>query len=225
MPCYNYEGDELKEAQAQERTALDDPQWDDKTALSPDATLSTEQGLPNYPESAQPEDLSVSTQEHQAPVDNSSDHSFPPPHEQDRVVLTSISTQGNSYQRSHPAPSEDEAKAYAFAYRLTTFASIAAAVSIAIGGVPLSLIALICAFIAYSKIKKYIQDAHAVMVNEWKQLYKLIRVAFGISCLALVLNTISTYVLFTSLQDAGYGSLFGLGPSGSPAPSGSSVWG
>lgn len=224
MPCYNYEGDELQKEQSRDKTALDSPQQGDK-ASALNVSVATEQGSHESLKRRQPEESLVPSQKHQVPVDNLLDQSFPPPQEQDRVVLTSVSTPSDSRQKTFFGPSEEEVKAYAFAYRLTAFSSIIAAVSIAIGGVPLSLMALICAFVANSKIKKHVQDAHVVMANEWKQLNKLIRVTFGISCLALILNAISTYVLFTTLQDAGYGYLFGFGPIGNPAPSGSSVWG
>ena len=106
-----------------------------------------------------------------------------------------------------------------------TAAQICAIVSLFIGGILLSCVAIVLAVIGY---RKYIQ----IQPNGDSQQFKMAlmrsgKIAIGMCAIALVLNVISfvaLYPLVMEMMQTGDLSIFGIQPS-APAGSGTSTWG
>lgn len=83
---------------------------------------------------------------------------------------------------------------------LTTIAFIAGPVSLVIGGVLLSCVALVCSCIAYSKIKRVLEPADGPGSTALSLLTQS-RVAIVVSIVTLVLNGIAFIYLFGILME------------------------
>lgn len=151
---------------------------------------------------------------------------YPQPREEDRVVFAQRKPLDQTPVSHHTLKlSAEEQAAYTRAQRLSMFSLIAAAVSYFIGGIYLSILALICAIISYRNIKMHVDHESCCMRAEWEQLMRLTKVTLVLSGIGIILNAISTYMIITALQQGTYTSIFpwdlyGQTPSGS-----SSVWG
>lgn len=84
------------------------------------------------------------------------------------------------------------------AQTLTTIAIISGPVSLIIGGVFLSLVALVCALIAFSKIRNVIEPSDGPGTYP-RMLKNQIIFALSISIVALVLNIVSLIMVFPIL--------------------------
>ena len=112
---------------------------------------------------------------------------------------------------------------------LTTVALIGAPVSLLIGGVALSIAALVCAIVAFVKVRKT-SAAPAASGSIERTLQTLTAVALAVSCAATVLNGIAFIYMFGALiQALETGDMSGLlGTMGSmqmeSAPQDKSIW-
>lgn len=131
-------------------------------------------------------------------------------------------------QPPEPKPSISQLRT---AQTLATISIIAGPISILIGGVLLSTVALVCGILALSKVRAVIQlqPKSDIALSIKRQA----KVSIVISVLALVLNAISVVmvmpVLIQAMQSGDYTQLLGsagiVSQGASSASSASSVWG
>ena len=98
-----------------------------------------------------------------------------------------------------------------------------------LGGIVLSTIAVILAFMGLSKLNAF-ANAHSLEQSARLTLRKPGVLAVGMCVFALIFNIISLIVLYPivmqSLQSGDLSGLFGAGQGGAPSPgAGSSTWG
>ncbi len=112
---------------------------------------------------------------------------------------------------------------------LITVALIGAPVSLLIGGVALSIASLVCAIIAFARMRKTIEPSDGPG-SLARTLYVQSVVALVASCVATCLNAVAFVFMFgavsQALQTGDFSNLFNTfgGPSGSAASSSGSVW-
>lgn len=114
------------------------------------------------------------------------------------------------------------------AQTLTTIGIIAGPVSMLFGGVLLSTIALICAIVAFAKVKKLLEpnDKDGSVA---RSIYRQAIVALSVSAIALVLNAISLAMILPTMIDVlqngdidQLANMYGLSGEGSSSGSSSS---
>lgn len=112
---------------------------------------------------------------------------------------------------------------------LITVALIGAPVSLLIGGVALSIASLVCAIIAFARMRKTIEPSDGPG-SLARTLYVQSVVALVASCVATCLNAVAFVFMFgavsQALQTGDFSNLFNTfgAPSGSAASSSGSVW-
>lgn len=113
---------------------------------------------------------------------------------------------------------------------LITVAFISAPVSLLIGGLALSIAALVCAIVAFVRIRKVLEPSD-VPGSIARSLYVQSMVALVASCVAVALNAVAFAYMFGALSQAmqtgDYSKLFNSfgGASASSSSSSGSVWG
>ena len=142
-----------------------------------------------------------------------------------------IMTEENGHMPHQDDPELNELAQLKSAQNLVTVGIIAGPVSMLIGGVFLSLIAVGCSIVALIKVNRLIEagstSSHVnIMLSMKRQAY----VAVAVSALALVLNAISVALLMPafleSLQSGDYAALLeGSQSSASSSAGSSSTWG
>lgn len=140
-------------------------------------------------------------------------------------------TEDNGQTPPLKAPEPDELTKLKSTQNLVTAGIITGPVSMLVGGVPLSLVALICSILALVKVNRLIEaeptSSHAqIMLSMKRQAY----VALAVSALALILNAISLALVLPAfmeyLQSGDYAALLeGSGLSSASSSSSSSTWG
>ncbi len=167
---------------------------------------------------------------HRSPDTSDAGSSYPAPDESKRVVPAESWKQGPS--SNHPAtgpwqPHQDfqETSDMRRTRSLMSIGMILAIVSLVIGGVLLSTVALILGIIGYRTATRYASTTSGQMQANWVILRKSARIALIMSICALVLNAISMIYLYPIMLDFlqmnGFGDASIMGSSSS----GSSVWG
>lgn len=114
--------------------------------------------------------------------------------------------------------------------RFVIASQICALVSLIIGGVPLSAVAIVLGLVARSKANGWASNPQDPNREAWGLLRRSASIAAIMGAVALVLNAISLAmvypVMMEMLQNGDLGSLMGgSGATGGSAGSGSSVWG
>lgn len=135
----------------------------------------------------------------------------------------------NFQQNRNDLSASDALKQYTGGQTLTTVAMIAGPVSLIIGGVLLSAVAIVCAYLAYRKLSAVAQG-NSTYTKVAASMQKTARVAIIIGAVALVLNFISMmYVLPMVMEMMNTGevstNLFGGSTTTGTAGSTSSTWG
>lgn len=116
---------------------------------------------------------------------------------------------------------------------LTTVATVAGPVSLIIGGVALSTVALVCAIIAFTKVRRLLSQGDFPQRPYALTLRQTALIALGVSAVALVLNGITVAmmmpVLLEAMQTGDYSAILGDAAANlqnTPKPSnGGSAWG
>lgn len=156
------------------------------------------------------------------PGDRHSASSEPPPEENGLPETKSGALGATSVELTGGDIAEFES-----ARRLVTVSQVSAVVSLLVGGVLLSTVALVCAIVAYRKFDGIAsrKEAHPDMQ---RALRRVGAVAIVFSAVILVINAVALCLLYPvfmeRLQAGGFGSLLGgFGSSGGGA--GNSTWG
>ena len=128
-----------------------------------------------------------------------------------------------------PVPfSESDAQLLETARKYISISRICAVVSLFLGGIVLSSISVILAFIGLSKINAY-ANRHSLEQSARLVLRRPGVLALGMCVFALVFNIVSLIVLYPivmqSLQSGDFSGLFGSGQGGASLGSSSSAWG
>lgn len=114
--------------------------------------------------------------------------------------------------------------------RFVTASQICALVSLVIGGVPLSTVAIVLGLVARSKANGWASNPHDPNRQAWMLLRRSASIAAIMAAVALVLNAISLAVMYPvmmdMLQNGDLGSLMGgSGATGGSTGGSSSAWG
>ncbi len=143
---------------------------------------------------------------------------------------TPYEPQNQPEQSNHGQLSYEALQQIKSAQTMVTIATIAAPVSLIIGGVLLSTISIICAAVAYMKLKKIMPAGapqHPLITKVIRS--TVLAACFGIG--ALILNGLTVAMLMPTVMEyvntgntEALNSMFG-GATGGSASSGSSVWG
>ncbi len=112
-------------------------------------------------------------------------------------------------------------------------ATVAGPVSLIIGGVALSTVALVCAIIAFTKVRRLLSQGDFPQRPYALTLRQTALIALGVSAVALVLNGITVAmmmpVLLEAMQTGDYSAILGDAAANlqnTPKPSnGGSAWG
>lgn len=127
-----------------------------------------------------------------------------------------------------PKPGTEEAKELHTARSLIMVGSIAGPVSLFIGGILLSTVGAVCAFLGLRKVNKLIggQANADILISSMKRSATIALIVCG---LAIVLNGISSIIMFPiileAVQNGDYGNIMpGIGDANT-APGTSSTWG
>lgn len=190
----------------------------------------TNEGQPNP--SAQPSEAPQSS--HSNPSSTEPTANYPEPNENNRVVPSepwqagpsNQYAQGNSWQPQHdPKEASDMSRTRS----LASIGMILAIVSLVIGGVLLSTVALILGIIGYRTAARYAKTTQGQAQANWSMLQRSARITLILSICTLALNAISMMYLYPIMLDFlemnGFGDMpIGSGSSGSGS-TGSSVWG
>lgn len=127
-----------------------------------------------------------------------------------------------------PPPSMPPEREFKSIRRFVTASQITALVSLIIGGVPLSTVAVVLGLIGRSKANGWALNPNDPNRGIWMQLRRSATVAAIMGAVALALNAISLAmvypVMMDMLQNGDLGSLTGAG-TGSGSGGSSSVWG
>ncbi|MBR0404291.1 MAG: hypothetical protein IJI68_03670 [Eggerthellaceae bacterium] len=128
-----------------------------------------------------------------------------------------------------PIPfSESDAQLIEMARKYISISQICAVVSLFLGGIVLSTIAVILAFMGLSKINAY-ANRHSLEQSARLALRRPGVLALGMCVFALIFNIVSLIVLYPmvmqSLQSGDFSGLFGSGQGGASSGSSSSAWG
>lgn len=120
----------------------------------------------------------------------------------------------------------DDEKEFKSARTMVIAASIMGPVSMIIGGVPLSLVALILVFIGRSRLNKLVAR-NSALASMAKQLKRSCNVATVVCVIAFVLNAFYLYTWFPYymeiIESGNFEELFSLSGTGGSS-SGGSVW-
>lgn len=175
-----------------------------------------------------PEDTSAPSESPQRPEPSRSDD---PSTQGQRPILPSVDPQTiESGGSAQAAVADYELKS---ARTLATVATIAGPISFIIGGVALSTVALVCAIIAFVKIRSVLDDVAPAKRPYARALRQTALMGIGIGAVALVLNGISVAmmlpVLMEAMQTGDYSAILGdaassLSPT-SPSKGGGNAWG
>lgn len=121
---------------------------------------------------------------------------------------------------------EQEALTFSSARKFITASQVAAVVSLVIGGVLLSSIAVVLAIIGFRKLNE-IARGHTDQIEAHFALRRSGILAIGISVAALIINAVSLIFFYPmvveSLSAGGFGGLFPGGTSTAPSPAPSSA--
>lgn len=155
-----------------------------------------------------------------------SEHDEMPPPEPPRKPSSSPSPQKDPGHE--PRPGTEEAKEIHTARNLIMVGSIAGPVSLFIGGVLLSTVGAVCAFLGLRKVNKLTgeQANTGILLSSMRRSATIALVVCG---LAIVLNGISSIIMFPiileAVQNGDYGNIMpGIGDANT-APGTSSTWG
>lgn len=175
-----------------------------------------------------PEDASVPNKSPQRPESPRPDG---PSTQGQRPATPSIDPQiAESMESAQAAVADYELKS---ARTLATVATVAGPISFIIGGVALSTVALVCAIIAFVKIRRVLDDVAPAKRPYARALRQTALMGIGIGAVALVLNGIGVAMMLPVLMDAmqtgDYSAILGdaassLSPT-SPSEGGSNAWG
>lgn len=175
-----------------------------------------------------PEDTSAPSEPPQRPESARSDD---PSTQGQRPIPPSVDPQTiESGESAQAAVADYELKS---ARTLATVATVAGPISFIIGGVALSTVALVCAIIAFVKIRSVLDDVAPAKRPYARALRQTALMGIGIGAVALVLNGVSVAmmlpVLMEAMQTGDYSAILGdaassLSPT-SPSEGGGNAWG
>lgn len=158
------------------------------------------------------------------------DH-LPPPHQQQPDQSENPATPPYQDQQNQQALDNLELKS---ARTLATVATVAGPVSLIIGGVALSIVAIVCAGIALTKVRRILARTEQGQRSYALALRQTARMGIGVGIVALVLNGVSVAMMMPVLLDAmrtgDYSAILGdaaaqLPTAPNPSNGGGNAWG